>query len=1089
MSGCETRLVDPETGSIVGEVCHIKGEKPTAPRYDETQDNAARHGFENLILLCNVHHKIIDDVPDQYPVQRLIDMKAAHENRPHTKESVTDELSVAFASVMVTSFGNHNEVVQVQHVSGGQVAATINNYFGTVALPVQDPVNANATTTSSHDRIVRYLGSLISNTDFSQIGLHRLFPRLDSDQGIYLDRNLTISNPSAAAFAEDGLDIQPIGGIRWRQTEEDILYRINHEDRVELEITGPPGCGKSEFLRTIAVRLAQECLSHESLGRVPIFISLGSCGGGESIQNIMQAVDRISVGIPDPERLRDTDLIELAKARRLLLIVDGVDEVNQTQDRNARTDAFCTAVISPASPLQGASLIFGSRDWAAHRYARFRTYAFEALSDASLAQYVRRFFRIHEGLGRELIRHLELDIQRSPDNKNLDTDSPLARLRESLRRPLMLYLYCCQVDSLREMIVLSEKDLMERWFVQLLERRKLAGAAKEQAICELSQSIVYAPNGEISRKTAVTICQNVGVTDSEEIRTLIEGNGVVVPTGIEPDRPLRSGIRPLVEYLAGRSLVRLTTVDQQKYVDCFALDAFVPSRHEMHAWCIGSLLAESGDLKMKGLGSSVARWLRESILAGDDDLPLTLTSLLLRIASGVDATAAKAMISKEMAKRLRDRVFAWTFLNLLDSVRQLPHDLREDLASDLVFGAKASGIQSVGWGVAYILRRIGAGKWVIRKLAASLLRQSKDPKEWQSAATVIGIVDELRPEDRKLLEQRLNDCEILDKKWWDIAACFSAARTSSGVVVQCLLDTIRKSEEQLSERRLQAAELLTEYGEELEVAGRILAQGLDDLDAEDWLDRAEMLADCRGVPASVVKFFQDVLLTLSRLDDWMLATNALVRLGRVDPAVSNYLADMCTKSGDSEVRLLAAQCLVMVDPLSDIALATIVNCVLEAADGSSLHLAVRSLEYFGYLSKESCLDLTDVIVDFSGSDFDRRDCLRVLAEILERSRTVPAKFASAVRQEIEASPEVEDGLLQAALRTMAFASEDIATGTDGHAAAIFRIALEKGQIDNVSQVLRNASWTILAPNSKEIQFRGRQQMSLDRDFFDEQKFL
>ena len=47
---CSTPLVDPQSGSIVGEVCHIKGEKPGAARYDSNQSNKERHGFDNLIV-------------------------------------------------------------------------------------------------------------------------------------------------------------------------------------------------------------------------------------------------------------------------------------------------------------------------------------------------------------------------------------------------------------------------------------------------------------------------------------------------------------------------------------------------------------------------------------------------------------------------------------------------------------------------------------------------------------------------------------------------------------------------------------------------------------------------------------------------------------------------------------------------------------------------------------------------------------------------------------------------------------------------------------------------------------------------------
>lgn len=128
VTDCPTRLVDRETGSIVGEVCHIKGEKPSAPRYDSAQDDYARHGFDNLILLCNVHHKVIDDHPPEYSVERLLAMKEAIETQQTGKEPVDDATSEAFVASVLNTFGDHNEVVQAVHVSGGQVAHTIINH-------------------------------------------------------------------------------------------------------------------------------------------------------------------------------------------------------------------------------------------------------------------------------------------------------------------------------------------------------------------------------------------------------------------------------------------------------------------------------------------------------------------------------------------------------------------------------------------------------------------------------------------------------------------------------------------------------------------------------------------------------------------------------------------------------------------------------------------------------------------------------------------------------------------------------------------------------------------------------------------------
>ena len=63
----------------MGEICHIKAVSPGGPRYNPVQTDEERHGFENLILLCGKHHTVVDDDEGAYTVQRLADMKKAHE--------------------------------------------------------------------------------------------------------------------------------------------------------------------------------------------------------------------------------------------------------------------------------------------------------------------------------------------------------------------------------------------------------------------------------------------------------------------------------------------------------------------------------------------------------------------------------------------------------------------------------------------------------------------------------------------------------------------------------------------------------------------------------------------------------------------------------------------------------------------------------------------------------------------------------------------------------------------------------------------------------------------------------------------------
>ena len=73
---CASMVVDQTS---IGEICHIKGEKPTSKRYDPSQTNLERHAYDNLILMCPNHHTVIDDDDEAYTVEHLRKIKASHE--------------------------------------------------------------------------------------------------------------------------------------------------------------------------------------------------------------------------------------------------------------------------------------------------------------------------------------------------------------------------------------------------------------------------------------------------------------------------------------------------------------------------------------------------------------------------------------------------------------------------------------------------------------------------------------------------------------------------------------------------------------------------------------------------------------------------------------------------------------------------------------------------------------------------------------------------------------------------------------------------------------------------------------------------
>ena len=68
-----------DSGVVTGIICHIKARNKGGPRFDPKQIAEQRHSFENLILLCGRHSKIIDSQPQKFTVELLEEIKELHE--------------------------------------------------------------------------------------------------------------------------------------------------------------------------------------------------------------------------------------------------------------------------------------------------------------------------------------------------------------------------------------------------------------------------------------------------------------------------------------------------------------------------------------------------------------------------------------------------------------------------------------------------------------------------------------------------------------------------------------------------------------------------------------------------------------------------------------------------------------------------------------------------------------------------------------------------------------------------------------------------------------------------------------------------
>jgi hypothetical protein len=80
---CKLELVvdstETDDEAVIGDECHIVAESQDGPRGDHPLSLEKRNKYGNLILLCKVHHKLIDDQPNTYTVDKLNSLKTEHE--------------------------------------------------------------------------------------------------------------------------------------------------------------------------------------------------------------------------------------------------------------------------------------------------------------------------------------------------------------------------------------------------------------------------------------------------------------------------------------------------------------------------------------------------------------------------------------------------------------------------------------------------------------------------------------------------------------------------------------------------------------------------------------------------------------------------------------------------------------------------------------------------------------------------------------------------------------------------------------------------------------------------------------------------
>ncbi|MCL2651888.1 MAG: hypothetical protein FWD60_12820 [Candidatus Azobacteroides sp.] len=78
---CLVKFVSPtDEHENLSEICHIEAAQKGGARYNANSTDDERNSFENLILLCPTHHTKVDNNPQEYTIEKLKEMKKAHQD-------------------------------------------------------------------------------------------------------------------------------------------------------------------------------------------------------------------------------------------------------------------------------------------------------------------------------------------------------------------------------------------------------------------------------------------------------------------------------------------------------------------------------------------------------------------------------------------------------------------------------------------------------------------------------------------------------------------------------------------------------------------------------------------------------------------------------------------------------------------------------------------------------------------------------------------------------------------------------------------------------------------------------------------------
>lgn len=115
-------------------IAHIYGYAEGSARYDSILSPKLEKDFSNLMLLCDTHHRIIDnkETAKDYPAQRLINIKKDHEKRIEYLTAITPDKR-SHIVLFGAKIGVHDSPLNINRV----FEAMLPNYYPAMPHPIE----------------------------------------------------------------------------------------------------------------------------------------------------------------------------------------------------------------------------------------------------------------------------------------------------------------------------------------------------------------------------------------------------------------------------------------------------------------------------------------------------------------------------------------------------------------------------------------------------------------------------------------------------------------------------------------------------------------------------------------------------------------------------------------------------------------------------------------------------------------------------------------------------------------------------------------------------------------------------------------